>query len=410
MYNGKMMKLFFTSVAAIFLLVACRTVNNHAVSPSAAPTKTASPVHTPPSAKPAQSSAPPPTVAPTPADPIKARIAKMSDRELIGQMVMIGFTGASDMDSKSIQLLQDYAIGNVILFGWNTDTFSQTKHLTDKINAYNSSGIPLNISIDIEGGSVTRFTGQWKPFISSAQKLGQVNDPERVYQQYKRIGEQLREIGINVNMAPVLDIARDPSSTFLGSRMFGSDPDKVSALVRQAVKGLHDGGVASMGKHFPGHGDTASDSHNTLPIIDATLQEMRQYSLIPFGAAVEEGVDAMLVAHLSYPHVDSKYITSVSPTVITKILREELGFDGVVFSDDLRMQGLRSKYSVGEGAVLHILAGGDVVLIGKYYNLQSEVLESLYKAVQDGRITRARLEQSVYRILKMKLAYNDFAL
>jgi beta-N-acetylhexosaminidase len=188
--------------------------------------------------------------------------------------------------------------------------------------------------------------------------------------------------------------------------MFGSNPDKVSVLIREAVKGLHAGGIASMGKHFPGHGDTASDSHHTLPVLNASLEEMESYSLVPFQAAVDEGVDAMLVAHLSYPQVDDN-ITSISPFIITGILREQMGFEGVVFSDDLRMKGLRSHYSVGEGAVLHILAGGDVVLIGQHYVLQSEVLESLYQAVQDGRLTRERLEESVRRILIMKQAYND---
>jgi beta-N-acetylhexosaminidase len=330
----------------------------------------------------------------------------MSDRELIGQMVMIGFSGQSDMDKDAISLMQQYDIGNVILFGWNTRTFAQTEKLTEKIRSHNATDIPLMIGIDIEGGSVTRFKGQWKPFISSAKKLGQANDTERVFEQYKRIGEQLREIGINIDLAPVMDIAPHPSATFLGNRMFGSDPDKVAPLIGEAVKGLHAGGIASMGKHFPGHGNTAADSHNTLPVLGATLEEMETYELVPFQAAIDDGLDAMLVAHLSYPNVDSS-ITSVSPAIITDLLRDRMGFEGVVFSDDMRMKGIRNEYSVGEAAVLHILAGGDVVLIGMHDSLQSEVLESLYQAVQDGRLTRERLEESVRRILKMKQKYNE---
>jgi len=173
------------------------------------------------------------------------------------------------------------------------------------------------------------------------------------------------------------------------------------------VKGLQAGGIAAMGKHFPGHGNTAADSHHTLPVLKATLEEMETYELVPFQAAIDVGLDAMLVAHLSYPNVDPDYITSISPTIITDLLRNTMGFDGVVFSDDMRMRGIRNKYSVGEAAVLHILAGGDVVLIGMHKSLQTEVLDSLYQAVQDGRLTRERLEESVRRILRMKQKYNE---
>lgn len=376
-----------------------------AATPMPEPTPEATPT---PQPTPQPTPTPLPTPEPTPQDPIEQRIAAMSDRELIGQMVMIGFSGQRDMDEKSISLMEKYYVGNVILFGWNTNTFAQTKELTNRIKSHNATDIPLTIGIDIEGGSVTRFKGQWKPFISSAKKLGEANDPERVFEQYKRIGEKLKEIGVNIDLAPVMDIAPHPSSTFLGNRMFGSNADKVAALIRQAVKGLQAGGIAAMGKHFPGHGNTASDSHHTLPVLKATLEEMEDYELVPFQAAIDEGLDAMLVAHLSYPNLDADYITSISPTVITSLLRERMGFDGVVFSDDLRMRGIRNRYSVGEGAVLNILAGGDVVLIGMHYSLQSEVLETLYQAVQDGRLTRERLEESVRRILKMKQAYNDW--
>ncbi len=399
-------KMILLGIICIFILALCIGCSAGTVAPVTTPSLP-TPEPTPsPTPVPTPEPTPVPTPEPTPQDPVERLIFQMSDRQLVGQMVMIGFSGQKDMDDDSISLMEQYSVGNVILFGWNTRTFVQTKELTEKIRSHNATGIPLMIGIDIEGGSVTRFKGQWKPFISSAQKLGEVNDLSRVFEQYKRIGEQLKEIGINIDLAPVMDIAPHPSATFLGNRMFGSDPDKVAALIREAVKGLHAGGIASMGKHFPGHGDTAADSHHTLPVLKATLEEMEAYALVPFQAAVDEGVDAMLVAHLSYPNVDGDYITSVSPTVITGILREKMGFQGVVFSDDLRMRGIRDRYSVGEGAVLHILAGGDVVLIGMHDSLQSEVLESLYQAVQDGRLTRERMEESVRRILKMKLAYN----
>lgn len=393
---------FVLILTAVLMLVSCNSVPTVVVTTaSATPSPSPTLVPTP---------TPEPTPAPTPTpapDPILEMIAQMSDKELVGQMVMIGFTGTQDMDADSIKLMQEYSVGSVLLFGWNTETFSQTEGLIENVNAHNPSDIPMLVGIDLEGGSVVRFKGQWNPALLSAERLGEKNDPQLVHDQYQRIGEQLKSIGIDINFAPVLDIAHDPSGTFLGKdkRMFGSDPDVVAPLVSQAVAGLHDSGCASLGKHFPGHGDTADDSHQTLPVIDATLEEMQNYALVPFQAAIDAGLDAMLVAHLSYPSLDGEYITSVSPTVITELLREQMGFNGVVFSDDMRMQGLRQHYSVGKGAVLHILAGGDVVLIGKYYDLQKEVLDSLIQAVDDGVITRERLEQSVYRILTMKMKY-----
>lgn len=403
----KRTKLFLFIIAAALLLSACGYEGSVTII-------TSSPASSP-SPSPAESPSPSPTeeLSPSPIvtlDPLDAYISQMSDKELIGQMVMIGFDGTRTMASGSVNLMQEYSIGNVMLYGWNTDTFSQTKALIDNINSHNPSKIPLLIGIDLEGGSVTRFPQQWHPSLNSAQTLGKANDPQRVYNQYKRIGDQLRDIGININFAPVLDIARNPSSTFLGKRMFGSDPEKVSKLIPEAIRGLHDAGIASLGKHFPGHGETATDSHDKLPVLKATLEEMENYSLIPFKAAVDAGVDAMLVAHLSYPNVDSEYITSVSPTVITGILRDELGFNGVVFSDDLRMGGFTSKYSVGKGAVLHILAGGDVLLIGRYTDKQRTALDSLYAALQDGTLTRERLEQSVRRVLEIKIRYAGFTI
>jgi beta-N-acetylhexosaminidase len=401
--KAKSLLLIFGLMLALVSCAAQSTVsivvNTAAPTPSPTPTPTA-----PPTPSPTQ--APTPSSSPTPAaDPIGALISQMSDKQLIGQMVIIGFEGTQDMDANSISLMQEYSVGGVLLFGWNTDTFEQTAGLIANVNSHNPSSVPLLVGIDLEGGSVTRFIGQWKPALYSAQRLGNKNDPALVYDQYRRIGDQLKSIGININFAPVLDISHDPAASFLGKRMFGSDPNAVAALVPQAVSGLQDAGLASLGKHFPGHGDTAMDSHETLPVINSTLEEMQSFSLVPFQAAINEGIDAMLVAHLSYPNVDAGYITSLSPTVITSLLREQMDFNGVVCSDDLRMQGLRSQSSVGDGAVQHILAGGDMVLIGRYYNLQKQALDSLLAALENGTLTRQRLEQSVRRILELKAKY-----
>ncbi len=399
--------LLLTLLCCILLFsLGCAASEQSSAEPSAPLPSSPMPVPTqaPPSEAPVPTATPKPT--PTP-DPLQQKIDSMSDSELIGQMVMIGFSGSERPPEVTQRLMREYKVGGVILFGWIVSTFAQTEKLVKNIKSYNACGdIPLLIGIDVEGGQVHRLP--WKPYLLSAQKLGQKNSTQAVYDQYKRIGQKLSEIGINLDFAPVLDIAKNTNGTFLGSRMFGSDAGKVSKLVPYAVKGLHDGGVLSMGKHFPGHGETATDSHVSLPVINVDSKTLREYTLKPFQAAVDNGIDAMLVAHLSLPKVD-KNITSLSPEIITSLLREEMGFSGVVFSDDIRMRSITKSFSVGEAAVRHIEAGGDIVLIGKYYDKQEEVLQSLNAAVKAGRLTRKRLEESVYRILQMKANAQKYA-
>jgi beta-N-acetylhexosaminidase len=336
---------------------------------------------------------------PSPSDTVALMAHNLSDRELIGQMVMVGFDGTNSLPSDFVKLLEDYRVGNIILFGWNIKTFSQTKALCSKISAYNPlPAFPMLIATDVEGGLVTRF--KWSPSIRSAYLLGKSGNADEVYAQYKRIGEGLRDCGITVDLAPVMDIAKTLEGTFLNSsrRMFGSDAYKVSVLVAAAVRGLHDGGVLSFGKHFPGHGNTSVDSHEALPVIKTTRSNWNAYERIPFDAAIDAGLDGMLVGHMSYPGFDDR-ITSLSPVIIGDLLRREMGFAGVIMSDDLRMQAVAKACDPGEAAVRFVEAGGDLVLIGRYISKEKAVLDALYSALQSGRLSRQRCEQSVVRIL-----------
>jgi len=380
-----------TMLMAVVLLAGCApaTTGQDVVWTTPEPTATPEPT-------------PVPTPEPTPEpDPIDVMISHMSDRELVGQMIMLGFYGSSDMPEEVDELMREYRIGNLFLFGWNIDTFSQTKRLTDNLQDNNYSRLPLLIGTDVEGGNVVRF--KWDRWPSSAQSLGRRNNPEEVRAQYKKFGDYLTDSGININFAPVLDISSHPDSTFLGKRMFGGDPEKVAPLVSEAVIGLHEGNIAATGKHFPGHGDTATDSHSSLPVMHSTYEEMQQHELVPFQAAIDSGLDAMLVGHLSYPEVDSENMASLSYTFITEILREDMGFEGVVFSDDIRMGAVTRNYTAGEAAVRFIEAGGDIVLCGKFIDKQRDVCESIMAAVESGRISRERLEESVRRIIILKM-------
>lgn len=354
-----------------------------------------------------------PTPEPTPSDPLAAYIEGMSVEARIGQLCMFGFSGTSRVSSTFAGIMSDYQIGNVILYGQNISRtnsdggFGQCQRLTDDIIEHNASSIPLLISTDVEGGDVTRF--KWPSWPTHAKTLGDREDYDRAYNQFVMIGEGLKGVGINVDLAPCLDVAQDPMSTFLQKRIISDDEQLVSDIGLRCIEGLQAAGTLSIVKHYPGHGATNKDSHATTPEVNKTLDELYSYELVPFNTAVLGGVDGIMVAHIYYPNIDGDNIASMSEVLINEVLRTELGFDGLVMSDDFRMAGLRSHYSLDEAAVQFILAGGDLILCGANHDYQRQILRGLYAAVEDGRISEERLNQSVYRILTAKMKVNDWS-
>ncbi len=358
---------------------------------------------------------PAPTPAPTrsPEERLYAYIAGMTDAEKIGQLCMFGFSGTQEISADFKKILQEYRIGNVILYGQNVSRtngdggFAQCKKLTDSVKNASLSGIPFLISIDVEGGRVTRF--RWKQTLSSAQSLGKKDDTARAREQFQYVAEGLLSAGINVDLAPCLDVAEKPSQTFLGNRIISSDEEIAARIGLACVEGLHDGGCLSIVKHFPGHGATTADSHEGTPVVNKTFEELMQYELVPFAEALSEA-DAVMIAHISYPEIDEAHIASQSYMFITEILRGEFCFDGIVVSDDFRMEGLRKQTSLKNGAVQFILAGGDMILCGANHSYQREILKGLMEAVENGTISEDRLNESVYRILsaKMRLGWDPF--
>ena len=357
---------------------------------------------------------PTPAVTPAPtATPMseEARLAQwvagLPVEEKLGQLVMFGSSGASSVSDAFSDVLETYCVGNAVLYGTNVAQgdadggFSRAARLTAALRNTCRSEIPMLISIDVEGGSVVRF--RWSPWPSSAQALGTRNDPDAAYRQFRTIGETLLETGINLNLAPVLDVAPDPDDTFLGTRIISSDAVVTSDIGAAIITGLHDAGCLSAAKHFPGHGGTSADSHATTPVVDKSADELFEYDLVPFAAAVEAGVDVVLVAHIRYPALDPENIASLSPAIIGGLLREELGFDGIVMSDDFRMGGLTSQCPAGEAAVRFLLAGGDLILCGPRHDLQREIMDALRAAADDGTLSEARIDESVLRIVQKKM-------
>lgn len=378
--------------------------------PDTTPAASVSPESTP---TPVPTDTPEPTATPemapeTAEDWVERYMVLMSTQEKLGQMMMFGFTGTADVQNPFRDIWSNTAAGNVILYGTNIKStnndggFAQTKALTEQIANRLSTSIPPLVSIDVEGGSVVRF--RWSPQPVSARSLGRRRDADYATQQFQTIGTKLMGSGINLDLAPVLDVSEDPMNTFLETRIISEDASITAAIGSAVIDGLHAGGCLSCAKHFPGHGGTTEDSHAITPTVDKTLDELKSYDLVPFVSAIASGVDAIMVAHVLYPALDSTDIASMSKPIITDLLRGEMGFDGLIISDDFRMGGLTTRYDVGDAAVRFILAGGDIIMCGAESDKQQAIADALNAAAADGRLTQERIDETVKRILLKKLA------
>lgn len=375
-----------------------RTTPEPALTPT--PTSTATPTVTP------NATPTPETVPQTTEEWVNAYIANMPMDEKLGQLMMFGFSGTSDFTSAYKQVVQSYHVGNLILYGSNIKRtnsdggFALCKKLTGAVSDHLTTDIPPLIAIDVEGGSVTRFNWDSQPV--SARSLGRRRDADYAFEQFAAIGAKLISIGINLDLAPVLDVSENPMDTFLETRIISEDATITAAIGASIIDGLHSVNCLSAAKHFPGHGGTTEDSHDTTPAIERTVEELENYDLLPFYAAIESNVDAIMMAHVRYPALDETDIASMSETIITGLLREQMGYDGLVLSDDFRMDGLTNLYSVADAAVQFILAGGDVIICGADVDRQTAIIESLQTAVDDGRLSEERIDESVKRVLMKK--------
>ena len=356
---------------------------------------------------------PAPTPAPTPESfesRLRRSISSMSLEEKIGQLMMFGFSGTTAPDAKYLQIFRDYQIGNFLLLGPNIDRkdssggFETCRILTSALQQ--EERIPALISIDVEGGKVIRF--QWDQWPESAASLGKKGDMITAEEQFLRIAVQLRNSGINVDLAPVLDISENPLETVLKTRIISSDTDTVSAIGTSVIRGIQEGGCLSAAKHFPGHGGTTADSHDKLPVIRKSLDELMGYDLVPFRAAVDAGVDLVLIAHILYPEIDPDQPASLSERFMTDLLREEMGFEGIIISDDFRMKGLTDGRTVGDAAVRFLLAGGDMILCGPNSDYQKQIAAAVTEAAEQGILSQDRIDESMYRILLKKHLVTDW--
>lgn len=336
---------------------------------------------------------------------IKDILDTLTIEEKIGQMFMVGFSGTTVPSSLNLAV-EKQKFGNFIYFGENVADDSKVAAMSETLQniVMDEIGIPSFISMDQEGGMVVRFANTATHFIGNMGLVASGN-PENAYTVGKYSGQELRHYGVNTNLAPALDVNNNPANPVIGIRSFSDDPNTVSEYGLKMIKGYKDSDVLSTIKHFPGHGDTVVDSHYGLPSINHDKERLYEVELAPFIDAINAGVDSIMTAHIIFNAFDSEYPATLSHKVLTELLREELGFDGIIMTDEMRMKAIRDNFGIGEAAVKAIQAGVDILLYAESTSTSLEAYAGVLAACKDGTITEARLNESVSRILEKKIKY-----
>ena len=340
-------------------------------------------------------------------DDARKIVAGMTLDQKIGQLIMVGVPGTKlNNDTKSI--IERYKPGGIILFGFNIRNMEQTRSFISDMQNYSmeTNGMPMLVSIDQEGGRVWRIR-EGVTLFPGNMALGAASDRTLTYRVGRILGMQLRMIGVNMNLAPVLDVNNNPDNPVINTRSFGSNPLEVAMLGISYILGLQESWCIAVGKHFPGHGDTNADSHLTLPVIPYDMERLKKIELFPFAKAVKGGVESIMTAHISYPNIihDNSPAT-LSKLFLTDILRNRMKFKGIIITDDMEMHAISKNYGIGNAAVTSIKAGTDIVLISSNGRSISAIVNAIKGAVQHGELTTGRIDASVTRIIETKLRYH----
>jgi beta-N-acetylhexosaminidase len=318
---------------------------------------------------------------------------------MIGQMFMVG-VNATELSAEERYVFDEVEIGGFILFKHNLSDPEQIVALCRSLWNLKTDHPPF-IAIDEEGGRVHRLPSAFTHFPVAAL-IGRRNDPDLAYQLGKATAEELALVGINLNFAPVLDVNSNPQNPIIGDRSFAADPAKVIKLSQKWTEGLKDGGIIPCGKHFPGHGHTDKDSHLDLPVVDRSLEELTAVEFPPFIHACQNGIEALMTAHVLYRALDAGLPATLSHAIVTGLLRQQLGYAGVVFGDDLEMKAISDNYGDQEAAGSCVRAGVDVLLYGHELGKAIDAFEFLCVRAEREPALREQVENSYQRIAELK--------
>ncbi|MWV42089.1 glycoside hydrolase family 3 [Paenibacillus sp. HJL G12] len=329
-------------------------------------------------------------------------------REKVGQLIVAGFPG-HDLDEATQRLIADYKIGNIILFAHNVKDKKQVKDLCTELQVQitEQTGHPALISIDQEGGRVTRLPKD-AVNVSGAMAIASTGRPENAYAAGRITAREMRALGMNFNLAPVLDINNNKKNPVINVRSYGDTAEVVTEYGLQMMRGLEEGGVLAAIKHFPGHGDTAVDSHLGLPSIDKSLEALAELELKPFQAAIDSGAEALTSAHILFPSIEKTGVpATMSRTIITDLLKDKMGYQGLVISDCLEMNAIQKYYGTAEGAVGALKAGVHLLFISHSGQLVMDAVERIEQAVETGELPIAIVDEAVEKVLYYKAKYGQ---
>lgn len=321
-------------------------------------------------------------------------------RRHVGQIAIAGFAGPS-VPADLRALAREFDLGGIILFARNVEAPEQVADLAREAQTL-ARGLPLWVSVDQEGGRVARlktpFT-EWPPMAT----LGRSGD-ERLAARFARaLAAELKAVGITLDYTPVLDVHTNPANPVIGDRALADRAADVARLGRAIIAALQEEGIAACGKHFPGHGDTSTDSHHELPLVEHPPDRLASVELVPFRAAIEAGVASIMTAHILIPALDDARPATLSPAVVDRLLKRTLGYTGLVVSDDLEMRAISGRYGIPEATVAAIAAGCDAVLMcGTAHDTQAAALEAVIRAVEDESLPVSRLEDALARHRRVK--------